>query len=123
MQKYKHYQRLRDLREDKDITQKEAAEIIKAGTTQYRRYESAETAISLEQAEIYADFYKVSLDYIAGRTNNKKGIKMSELPDDETELISMYRELSERGKGEIIGTIKNIHKNETEETAKRKDVI
>ncbi len=122
MQKYKLYSRLRDLREDKDLTQADVAKIINAGTTQYRRYELAETAISLEQAEIYADFYKVSLDYIAGRTNDKKGLTKSELSNTETELIKKYRSLSENGKGKILERLDIILEQEQEEQAKRKGV-
>ena len=122
MQKYKLYSRLRDLREDKDLTQADVAKIINAGTTQYRRYELAETAISLEQAEIYADFYKVSLDYIAGRTNDKKGLTKSELSNTETELIKKYRSLSENGKGKILERLDIILEQEQEEQAIQKDV-
>lgn len=123
MQKYKMYSRLRDLREDKDLTQAEVAKVISAGTTQYRRYELAETAISLEQAEIYADFYNVSLDYIAGRTNDKKGLTRSELSDDETELIKKFRSLSESGKGKILERLDMISEQEQEQQAKRKEAI
>ncbi len=122
MQKYKLYNRLRDLREDKDLTQAEVAKMINAGTTQYRRYELAETAISLEQAEIYANFYNVSLDYIAGRTNDKRGLTRSELSDDETELIKKYRSLSEGGKSRILERMEVISEQEQEQQAKIKGV-
>lgn len=120
MQKYKLYSRLKDLREDKDLSQEKAAKIIKAGTTQYRRYEAAETAINLEQAEKFANYYNVSLDYIAGRTNDKKGLTKSELNDRETELIKKFRNLSESGKGKILERIEIITEQEQEEQAQRK---
>lgn len=120
MQKYKLYNRLRDLREDKDLTQAEVAKMINAGTTQYRRYELAETAISLEQAEIYANFYNVSLDYIAGRTNDKRGLTRSELSDDETELIKKYRSLSEGGKSRILERMEVISEQEQEQQQQAK---
>lgn len=123
IQKYKYYQRLRDLREDSDITQAEAAKIIKAGTTQYRRYESAETAISLEQAEIYANYYNVSLDYIAGRTNDKKGLTRSELSDKETELIKKFRSLSDERKGKILERIEMLAEEQEGEQEKIKGVV
>ena len=96
--------------------------MINAGTTQYRRYELAETAISLEQAEIYANFYNVSLDYIAGRTNDKRGLTRSELSDDETELIKKYRSLSEGGKSRILERMEVISEQEQEQQAKIKGV-
>lgn len=123
IQKYKIYNRLRDLREDKDMTQAEAAKIIKAGVTQYRRYELAETAISLEQAEKFAVFYKVSLDYIAGRTNDKRGLTRSELSTEETELIKKYRSLSEKRQGKLFERLETLTEDEQEEQAHRKEAI
>ncbi|MGN1137797.1 MAG: helix-turn-helix transcriptional regulator [Oscillospiraceae bacterium] len=123
MQKYKLYSRIRDLREDKDMTQAEAAKIIKAGTTQYRRYELAETAISLEQAEKYANYYKVSLDYIAGRTNDKRGLTKSDLTAEETEILKKYKSLSEKRKGMLIERLDMLTKEEKEEQAQRKEAI
>lgn len=123
IQKYKLYPRIRDLREDNDLTQEKAAKIINAGTTQYRRYESSETAISLEQAEIIANYYNVSLDYITGRTNDKRGLTRSELANEETELIKKFRELSEQQRGIIIGRIEAMTEENNENTAKMKGVI
>ncbi|MBR6632670.1 MAG: helix-turn-helix transcriptional regulator [Clostridia bacterium] len=70
MNRYKN--RLRDLREDRDLTQAEVAKIFFLQTTQYRRYENGESDLPLEWAKKFADFYKVSIDYIAGLTNDKK---------------------------------------------------
>lgn len=123
MQKYKLYTRIRDLREDKDMTQAETAKIIKAGTTQYRRYESAETAISLEQAEIFADYYNVSLDYIAGRTNDKRGLTRSELSDDETMLIKKYRSLSKGGRCRLLERLDVISEMEEDTSSSLKGAI
>lgn len=67
------YQRLKDLREDSDLTQLEAAKIAFLSKNTYIRYEKGETSIPLEIALRYAKYYKVSLDYIAGVTNNKEG--------------------------------------------------
>lgn len=67
-----HYQRIRDLREDADLTQKRLAEILNMYTTTYARYETGEREIPLEIAITLAKFYGVSLDYLAGLTNNRK---------------------------------------------------
>ena len=69
------YPRLRDLREDKDLRQEDVAKILETTQTQYSRWERGAQEIPLHHAITLADFYKVSLDYIAGRTNNKKGVK------------------------------------------------
>ena len=58
--------RLRDLREDKDLTQKQVADKFYLQTTQYRRYENGESDLPLEWAKKFARFYNVSIDYIAG---------------------------------------------------------
>lgn len=67
------YQRLRDLREDRDLTQKAVASILTITTQQYSLYERGEREIPFHHAITLAKFYNVSLDYIAGLTNNKKG--------------------------------------------------
>ena len=57
--------RLRDLRQDKDLTQAEVAKIFYLQVTQYRRYENGESDLPLEWAKKFARFYNVSVDYIA----------------------------------------------------------
>lgn len=66
------YQRIRDLREDADLTQKQAAQKLGLYPTQYRRYECGESEVPLCVAIEIANLYQVSLDYIAGRTNVKE---------------------------------------------------
>lgn len=68
----KKYQRIRDLREDRDYTQAQAAKILGLHTTQYRRYENAETPIPAEFIEKIAILYNVSTDYILGLTNDMR---------------------------------------------------
>ncbi len=63
--------RLKDLREDRDLTQKELAKALGYHTTTYQRWEENIHSIKLIDALNIADFYGVSLDYIAGRTNCK----------------------------------------------------
>lgn len=70
-----YYQRLRDLREDQDITQKSIATALGITIQQYSLYERGEREIPFHHAITLAKFYNVSLDYIAGLTNNKKGGK------------------------------------------------
>ena len=70
-----YFQRLRDLREDMDLNQTQIAEILHTSQTVYSRYERGFQTIPVEHPLILADFYNVSIDYILGRTNNKKLIK------------------------------------------------
>ena len=65
------YRRIRDLREDADLTQAEIAKIIHMHKTTYVRYESGEREIPLNIAILLANYYKVSLDYLAGIKNKK----------------------------------------------------
>ena len=63
--------RLRDLREDKDLKQKDVAEMLKIHQTTYSDYELGKLNIPVATLHILADFYKVSTDYLLGRTNRK----------------------------------------------------
>ena len=65
------YKRVRDLREDCDKTQREIAKYLNMQLTVYQRYERGERELPLWAAIKLADYYRVSLDYLVGRTNNK----------------------------------------------------
>ena len=68
--KMKYLRRLRDLREDKDLKQKDIAKIIQTTTQYYQKYENGIRPLTIERLELLADFYNTSTDYILGRTNN-----------------------------------------------------
>ena len=61
------YRRIRDLREDNDKTQKEIAKILNMQTTVYQRYERGEREVPFWVAIKLANYYNVTLDYLAGR--------------------------------------------------------
>lgn len=65
------YQRIRDLREDADLTQKQVGDAINVPQRTYAYYESGQRMIPPHVLSLLADFYKVSVDYIIGRTDNK----------------------------------------------------
>ncbi|MGN0534639.1 MAG: helix-turn-helix domain-containing protein [Eubacterium sp.] len=67
-----YFQRLRDLREDKDMKQSDIAQLLGIQQTVYSRYERGFQNIPLEHLIKLADYYNVSTDYILGRTNNPK---------------------------------------------------
>ena len=69
------YQRLRDLREDLDMTQSDVAPILETTREQYSRWERGAQEIPFHHVITLAKFYRVSIDYIAGLTNNKRGGK------------------------------------------------
>lgn len=63
------YRRIRDLREDADLTQREIAEILNCSQRVYSNYERGELDIPTEILIRLANFYDVSVDYILGRTD------------------------------------------------------
>ena len=65
-----YYKRLRDLREDKDLTQDALVKILGMHKTTYTNYEQGKRELPFELAIRLAKFYNVSLDYIAGLTSS-----------------------------------------------------
>lgn len=63
--------RLRDLREDKDLKQKDLAEYLKIHQTTYSDYELGTLNIPVSALHSLADYYDISVDYLLGRTNVK----------------------------------------------------
>lgn len=65
--------RIRDLREDDDLTQEYIAKIVLNCTrSAYSKMEAGSRLISINNLIKLADFYKVSLDYLVGRVDNKE---------------------------------------------------
>ena len=64
------YRRIRDLREDKDLTIRELASQLHMKKTTYHNYETGKRELHFELAVTLAKFYNVSLDYIGGFTND-----------------------------------------------------
>ena len=63
--------RLRDLREDHDLTQQQVANILGTSQTMYARYERGANELPIHHLIRLADYYAVSTDYILQRTDNK----------------------------------------------------
>ena len=64
--------RIRDLREDKDLKQKEIAEYLVCDQSLYSKYEREERELPLRCAVLLAEFYHVSVDYLLGLTDEVK---------------------------------------------------
>ena len=64
--------RIRDLREDADLTQKQIAETLLCDQSLYSKYARGERVLPLDLAVKLADYYQVSLDYLVGRSNKRK---------------------------------------------------
>ncbi len=70
-----YYRRLKDLREDKEKTQKEIAQLLGIDQRVYSNYETGKREIPTRFLVILGDYYDCSVDYILGRTKNKMLIK------------------------------------------------
>lgn len=103
-----YYPRIRDLREDSDKTQREVAEYLGTPYQYYAVYEKGTSEISFERAIALAKYYNVSLDYIAGLTNNKKGLASSDLTAEQQELLKLASELSDKDKKKITEALKRF---------------
>ncbi|WP_018751156.1 helix-turn-helix domain-containing protein [Paenibacillus sanguinis] len=66
------YKRIRDLREDRDLTQQRLAEHLNISQATYSRYESGNLDVPSSVLIKLSEFYDVSIDYILGQTNISK---------------------------------------------------
>lgn len=69
------YSRLRDLREDHDLTQQYVADKLSFSNSAYAKIERGERALSVEVLIKLSNFYNVSTDYLLGLTEYPKRIK------------------------------------------------
>lgn len=67
------YKRIRELREDSDMTQQQVADYLSMKQPQYNRYERGFRDIPTDLLIALADLYKTSTDYILGRVDEKGG--------------------------------------------------
>ena len=116
------YNRIKDLRTDIDKTQENFAKELNMHKTTYVRYENGDREPPFEFIIKLANFYNVSIDYIAGRTNDKKGFNKSDLPELEVDLLKKFRSLSEQQRGIIIGRIEAMTEENEEKQVQIKEV-
>lgn len=69
--------RIRDLREDNDLSQSKIAELLNCSQTTYSRYETNELNIPIVSLKKLAIYYNTSVDYLIGLTDEKKPYKRS----------------------------------------------
>ena len=111
-----HYQRIRDLREDNDLTQEALCKKLFMHKTTYTNYEQGKHSVPLDFAVTLADFYNVSLDYIAGRTNSLSSSTGSPLSRDENDLIEKYALLTEKNKGRLEQFLDDLISRQNEDS-------
>lgn len=66
------YVRIRELREDRDLTQKQIGQLLNMSQTGYNQYEIGKNDVPTKVLIQLADFYNVSTDYLLGRTDISK---------------------------------------------------
>ncbi|MBQ9802229.1 MAG: helix-turn-helix transcriptional regulator [Clostridia bacterium] len=71
----KYAQRIRDMREDRDLTQQDIAKVLNTTYQYYSTYESGKREMPFSRAIELARFYNVSLDYLAGLTDSPKKLQ------------------------------------------------
>lgn len=69
------FSRIKDLREDNDLKQKQLAAYLCVDQSTYSDYENGRINVPVEMMIKIADFYKVSLDYLVGRSDSKKIVR------------------------------------------------
>jgi transcriptional regulator with XRE-family HTH domain len=67
----KYIDRIRALREDKDLTQTDVANLLNIGQKTYSDYELGKTRIPLDSMLVLAKYYNVSMDYLSGASDIK----------------------------------------------------
>ncbi len=109
------HQRIRDLREDADKTQTDLACYLGTTAQYYGKYEKGERELPFTRAIQLANYYGVSLDYLAGRTKIQS---VQSLPEDVQRLLLNWEVLSERNRGKVEFLIDELLK----EQSKRKEI-
>ena len=111
-----YYQILKNLREDADLKQKEISEKFFLGKNTYYNYENGKREMPFKLVVELAKYYKVSLDYIAGITNNKNGI------NDEQDILKKYNKLNDYRKGRIMQLLEMMLNEQLEENATKQEI-
>ncbi len=101
------FSKLKDIREDNDISQEKMAEILKVNRSTYSLWELGINIIPLKYLCDFADYFNYSLDYVLGLTNNKshknliKGLNLKTLGNN-MKTIRLKHELSQENIADIL---------------------
>ncbi|MBQ7828546.1 MAG: helix-turn-helix transcriptional regulator [Clostridia bacterium] len=71
----KHYQRLKDVREDKELTQEDIATLLKTTRQQVSKWEQGVQMMGVDKYVILAEYYNVSVDYLLGLIDEPRKLK------------------------------------------------
>lgn len=115
----KRYQRIEDLRNDLDLSQEKMAKMLHTSKTQYQRFENSTGNNFFEAMIMIAKFHNVSLDYIAGLTNDKGGLHKN--TSTESEILNMYNGLNKMRQGRVYQLLTMLLEEQQNEECKAKE--
>lgn len=100
--------RLKEIRNSRKLTQQQVADLLSIPLRTYQNYERGinepDTAILCKMA----DYYGVSVDYLVGYSNVSAQFPLTDMPDDEIELLDTYRQMSDTDKNVIMRVAKAL---------------
>ena len=102
-----YFKRLKNIREDNDISQEEMAQILKINRSTYSLRELGINIIPLKKLCEYADYFDVNIDYVIGLTNDKKipilykGLNLKKLGSN-LKKIRVKKDLSQENIADIL---------------------
>lgn len=90
-----YFEILKKLRTDNKLLQKDIAKICNISTSAYQLWEAGKTQPDINNLQLIADYYKISVDFLIGREleDGRVIIQEPELPSDENNLLNNYRKL------------------------------
>ncbi len=101
---------LRSLREDRDLKQSDIADLIGTTQQQYSKYETGESELPIRALLILANYYKISADYLLGRTDSREGITvLNEKITDSSTVGSLLSDILSLGLSGRTAVLEYIH--------------
>lgn len=103
-----YYPKIKILRKESGKSKKEIVSYLGTKKKYYNLYENGSNEIAFNRAIALAKYYNVSLDYIAGLTNDKRGLTHTTLTREQRELLEIADRLSSAGKREVVELLRAI---------------
>ena len=96
--------RIKELRQQKQLDQKDLAQIMQIGKGSISNWEVGRTEPSVEYLIKLANYFEVSVDYLLGHSNEVGIIETgAALSNDEQELLNLYKRMSSGNKNKLLG--------------------
>ncbi len=105
--------RIKELREEKKLSQTALAQSVGTSQRNIGRWENGENEPTYSQLVKIADYFGVTIDYLVGREDDFGVVKLenlSQISNDEKELISAYKLLSKEEKQKVLSIVKGLKK-------------